>query len=294
MTNVIFATDGSQQAEQAAKFLCRLPLVGPLNLTLLTNVFIPSHDADAADPLLKDFREHQEAEAKAYLAKAESILSEKADSIGQQIVHGHIGHSIVEAAEASKCDMIVMGAKGHSGIGRMLLGSTSDYVATHAPCNVIVVRGSSHHEATDPLDLTLAYNETPASQRACEEVAKLEWDASTRVHLLGVVPLFEGFSQDLMPNIVQYRTEQRVAAMRHLETGRELFPMLRDRISLDIIESPHVGESIVNECDKQGCDLVVVGDSRRGSISRMLLGSVSRFVLRHAECSVWIARSRPR
>jgi len=297
MTNVILAIDGSEQAEHATEFLCRLPLPGPVKVTLVSNVFIPSYEDETIDPLNRDFRQHQEEETKRFHDRAATILSDFADSIERKIVHGHIGHSIVETGEEVHADLIVMGAKGHSQLARVLLGSTSDYVATHAKCNVIVVRGKSgstaaNFNATDPLNFTIALNETNASDTVCAEVDKLDWNPDTAMHLLTVVPLFQSFSQDLMPNIVEYRAEQRTAAMRYLEKARDRFGKTSHHISLDIIESPHVGESIVNEVEQRESDMVVVGDSERSTITRMLLGSTSRFVLRHAECTVWVARTR--
>jgi hypothetical protein len=35
---------------------------------------------------------------------------------------------------------------------------------------------------------------------------------------------------------------------------------------------------------------VVVGETPHSVLARLVLGSVSRYVLRHAQCSVWIAR----
>ncbi|TWU45286.1 Universal stress protein [Novipirellula aureliae] len=296
MTNVVLAIDGSEQAEHAASFLCQLPLPKPVKVTLVSNVFIPSYEDETIDPLGRDFRQHQEEETKQFHDRATSILGDFADSIERKVVHGHIGHSIVKTGEDAHADIIVMGAKGHSQIARMLLGSTSDYVATHAKCNVIVVRGKSDSAATAtpptrPLNFTIALNETSASDAACAEIEKLDWNPDTSLNLLTVVPLFQSFSQDLMPNIVEYRAEQRTAAMRYLEKARDRFEKTSHHISLDIIESPHVGESIVNEVEQRESDMVVVGDSERSTITRMLLGSTSRFVLRHAQCTVWVART---
>ena len=47
---------------------------------------------------------------------------------------------LVEQAERWKADCIFVGAKGHSGLERFLLGSVSAAVATRAHCSVEVVR----------------------------------------------------------------------------------------------------------------------------------------------------------
>lgn len=39
-----------------------------------------------------------------------------------------------------KIDLIVMGATGLNAVERVLVGSTTSYVVTHAPCNVLVVK----------------------------------------------------------------------------------------------------------------------------------------------------------
>ena len=38
-----------------------------------------------------------------------------------------------------KCDMVVVGARGHSGLAGLLLGSTADYVARHATVPVVII-----------------------------------------------------------------------------------------------------------------------------------------------------------
>lgn len=38
-----------------------------------------------------------------------------------------------------KCDMVVVGARGHSGLAGLLLGSTADYVARHSSVPVVII-----------------------------------------------------------------------------------------------------------------------------------------------------------
>lgn len=54
---------------------------------------------------------------------------------------GDPGEAIVEAATSEQVDLVVVGSHGRSGVGRMLLGSVSDFVVRRAPCPVLVVRG---------------------------------------------------------------------------------------------------------------------------------------------------------
>ena len=51
------------------------------------------------------------------------------------------------------------------------------------------------------------------------------------------------------------------------------------------------GESIVSAAEAEDVDLVVVGTHGRGTIGRLLLGSVSEHVVRNAPCPVLVIRS---
>lgn len=55
---------------------------------------------------------------------------------------GDPGESILEAAQAERADMIVVGSHGRGAVGRFLIGSVSDHVVRNASCPVLVVRSS--------------------------------------------------------------------------------------------------------------------------------------------------------
>src|SRR4051812_37815901 len=52
------------------------------------------------------------------------------------------------------------------------------------------------------------------------------------------------------------------------------------------------GESIVNAAESEAADLIVVGSHGRGGVGRLLIGSVSEYVVRNATCPVMVVRSR--
>ena len=47
---------------------------------------------------------------------------------------------ILEKAESFDADLIVVGSQGQGAFSRLLLGSVSQYLATHAKCSVMIVK----------------------------------------------------------------------------------------------------------------------------------------------------------
>jgi nucleotide-binding universal stress UspA family protein len=61
------------------------------------------------------------------------------------IWEGQPGEAIVSAAEAEMIDLIVVGTHGRNIVGRLLLGSVSEYVTRHARVPVLIVRPTEAH-----------------------------------------------------------------------------------------------------------------------------------------------------
>lgn len=56
---------------------------------------------------------------------------------------GDPAESVVAAAESEGADLVLVGSHGRGPIGRLLLGSVSEYVVRNAPCPVLVARAPS-------------------------------------------------------------------------------------------------------------------------------------------------------
>jgi nucleotide-binding universal stress UspA family protein len=52
----------------------------------------------------------------------------------------------------------------------------------------------------------------------------------------------------------------------------------------------HPAEQIIYDADRHGADLIVVGDRGRSKLARIVLGSVSKQVVQHAERAVLVVR----
>ncbi len=287
---VVLATDGSKNAEHAAECLSRVPHNEPLDLTVVTTVYLPEASASAGSHAwLPAFKKEQQETAAEHFAHIEKMFSGANASVTHKVAEGHIGESIVETADLIDAELIVLGAKGHSAIERILLGSVSDYVATHAKCSVLVVRPPGE-DPSDHVRVTIAHDGTEDSDVAIKQFGKFEWGSATEGHVLSVVPIIRTFRQDLFPDMNEEREKQtQFANERVTEAVDQLKPAVPN-VKGAVVESEHIGEAIIEFANEHQCNTIVVGEHERTALGRLMLGSVSRYVLRHAECTVWIAR----
>jgi nucleotide-binding universal stress UspA family protein len=56
---------------------------------------------------------------------------------------GRPGQVICETAKTWEADTIVIGRRGLSGLGELILGSVSNYVAHYAPCSVLLIHDAA-------------------------------------------------------------------------------------------------------------------------------------------------------
>ena len=73
------------------------------------------------------------------------VVSDAAKSAGVvcdilQVEHELIYQAIIDAAEARKCDLIVMASHGRRGVSAVVLGSETVKVLTHSKIPVLVYR----------------------------------------------------------------------------------------------------------------------------------------------------------
>ena len=85
------------------------------------------------------------------------------------------------------------GGEGPFANRRLLLGSVSDHVATHAPCSTLVVRPTGLHETVRPIRVCLAFETSGSAIAALQEIAEVPWKTGTDFHLLTVETYLSDF-----------------------------------------------------------------------------------------------------
>jgi nucleotide-binding universal stress UspA family protein len=105
-----------------------------------------------------------------------------------------------------------------------------------------------------------------------------------------VMEMMQFYRHDLIQRVSKLHQALRASAQNHLEALAQSVRETGVKTQSHILEDAHTGEALVTYAEQNRCDLVMTSDLRHSVIDRMLLGSTSRFVLRHAASSVLIVR----
>jgi len=223
--------------------------------------------------------------------------AERLRDLGTQVeeksLFGTAFDELVATAAKSKARFIVVGAIGHGLARRLLVGSIAERTAETSPVPTLVVRPKSRLAAwidgKHVLKVLVGYDFSAASDAALGwvnelgKIGKLEttvlytnWppDEARRLGYEGPLPLAanpkeiqKNLEGDLKKRIAKFLPKQKVTAIVEPGWGTPegyLFQM----------------------ASRRNVDLIIVGTHQRRGLGRVLLGSVSRAVLHHANVSV--------
>lgn len=288
---ILFATDGSQYSERAAGFLAKLPHENPIELTILS-VFEPVelHGSQEIVTWMDDHAKAAKQECQSACDRVARMFEGANVTVKTKVLDGHAGREITSEAHASDVDLVVIGAQGHSLAHRMLLGSVSDFVGTHAHCSVLVIRPNDlEKNKPEEFRVCLAYDHSEPAQYAIREIQEFGWQKSTHFDVVSIMNT--AYTDMYEPVIIDMEPVREALQERADEAVKALSAAASD-VTSHVIEGNHTGYKISDYAKKTSADLLVVGDSCSGLVSKFLLGSVSRYVLRHSNCSVWIAREK--
>jgi nucleotide-binding universal stress UspA family protein len=131
--SILCGVDGSNTSIETAGLAARIAVASGAELRL--QHVLPVFGGDEREWTLDDDEpDPVEIESAAQVARAVGVRPIRERALGRP------EFAIIEAATREGVDLVVVGSRGLSGLARVLLGSVSEYVATHAHCSVLVVR----------------------------------------------------------------------------------------------------------------------------------------------------------
>jgi nucleotide-binding universal stress UspA family protein len=143
-TRIVVGTDGSDTAAEAVRQAVDLAKLAGAQLSIVS----------AYEPVSKRRVEGEKLDAPAdvqyeigpredvnlVLDGAAAAARKEGVEVQTHPVEADPAEAILNVAEETKADLIVVGNKGMTGARRFLLSSVPNNVSHHAPCSVIIVR----------------------------------------------------------------------------------------------------------------------------------------------------------
>ena len=143
-TKILLATDGSEEARQAAQAAAELSKDTGSEVHVAYVLPSPRELRGHhlySEEVMKSVLEQAEGEAKSFLEKqAEQVRASGGKVAETHLEAGQPDKEIVRLSEELSVGTIVLGSRGLGGVRRSLMGSVSESVIRHAHCPVFVVR----------------------------------------------------------------------------------------------------------------------------------------------------------
>ena len=144
-TRIVVGTDGSETAAEAVRQAIDLAKLTGAELSIVSayepvskrRVEAEQRDAPGRRPV-----RDRPARGRQPGPRSRGRAAARKEGIEVQIhpVEGDPSDAILNVAEKTEADLIVVGNKGMTGARRFLLGSVPNNISHHAPCSVMIVR----------------------------------------------------------------------------------------------------------------------------------------------------------
>jgi nucleotide-binding universal stress UspA family protein len=142
--SIVVGTDGSQTASEAVRQAVELAKDIGAKIQLVS-----AYEPVPASRLREEKRDAPEdlqwmvnprEEVDNTLSEAADVVKDAGVDVEVFARQGDPADAILDVAEETGADLIIVGNKGMTGAKRFLLGSVPNKVSHHAPCSVLIIR----------------------------------------------------------------------------------------------------------------------------------------------------------
>lgn len=298
---VLIGYDGSSVTERVIEDLKYAGLPNRVLASVLTaaDVYVPGQPGASTPVAVRSVIAKAHDSAQESLRVAQSLADYGAKELKNNFPEWKVfpeacadtpAWALVRKADVWKADLVVMGAHGHSRLGRYM-GSVSQMVLAHTTTSVRVAR--PHLVTSDHLRILIGFDGSKFAQAAIAAVANRAWTVPIDVCVVAVIePQMSMLMKAVTPAEIKWFLEhdgQRHALGRLMETAVK--PLRKKAASVSCeIESGDPKRILVDQAQLWGADTIFLGARGLGNLKRFLIGGVSTAVAARAHCSVEVVR----
>jgi nucleotide-binding universal stress UspA family protein len=270
--NVLVGVDGRANGRDAIALASHL--TDPAGAITLAHVHSGAlRPVDAVTPGLLD---GEREESHKLLERERAAAEVNAELVS--VVSTSPGRGLHQQAEELGADLLVVGSTSHGALGRVMLGDDTRAALNGSPCAVaIAARG--YAEYPRPLArVGVGYDASPQSEAALAAARELAAPTHARVEALEVVPIATYAYTGIMPPAIGETID---TMLKEANERIKQLPDVQGRAVYGL-----TGEELASFGDE--VDILVVGSRGYGPMRRLVLGSTSDHLERHARCSLLV------
>jgi nucleotide-binding universal stress UspA family protein len=284
LTNILFLTDFSPAADAAIPYAADLAKRFGASLYAL-HVQTPIINPMTEPATWAALEKAAEAETK---MQRETLLKSFSDLQPKVLIEeGGLWSTLVSVVEQNKIDLIVLGTRGRSGVGKFFLGSVAEEIFRRAPCAVMTVGPRATGESAWRGKISeIVY----ATDFSTESVAAASYAISLAQELQANLTLLHVITDEEMEPL---HSRELVKSAEHLL--RNLIPSAADlwcepRFA---VAQGSPAEKILEVANRRKADLIVLGVHRPsgfpGAATHLPI-AIAHKVVSHAACPVLTVR----
>ncbi|HEX9156055.1 MAG TPA: universal stress protein [Nitrospira sp.] len=283
---IVVGVDWSEQAFATVQQV--LHLYRPSELTLVHGVDLGIFEypivAQAANLQgYDDFRNALIDAGRQVLARTANMLPFDSDTVKQVNEVGNAAEIILKTANAVDADLVAVGARGHSRMAELVLGSVSHRVLMHATRPTLIVKGTSR-----PIQRVLvAIEGREDAERIKQWLLVHPFANPVELCVLSIVVPIRVADPYNIGGFETWSDSLKTYAEDLVKTvGAEL---MGSRYSISTrVATGEVAATVAEQA--KDTDLVVVASHGRKGLERFLLGSASHAIVHHVTCPILVVR----
>jgi nucleotide-binding universal stress UspA family protein len=292
---ILIPLDGSPLAERALLHVLQLAPPNSVELVLVNVIETYRYSATTMGMTPVDVLRYVRSGIEAYIENQRSQLEARQYAVQTYILEGDAAGGILEVADTTEADLIIMTTHGRSGVARWALGSVAERVIHNAPLPVWLVRENTRVISPHEMQRILVPLDGSAmAETALDQAQSLAQETGAELLLLRVVPEPDDINRRMI-----FATES--SAQTALATWRNhaeqyLARVVQERIAAGIVTRTLVTSgapvrSMLDTISTESIDAIVMATHARLGFDRLLRGSVAAEVLRHAGCPLLLVHA---
>ena len=196
----------------------------------------------------------------------------------ESVIASSPGRGLHQQAERQSADLLVVGSCRRSAFGRTMLGDDTRAALNGAPCAVAIASVGLAERHEPIAKIGVGYNRSQESMAALALARELAASTGATIHPLEVVSIPTAAYGGLISPTIGESIE---AIIQEAKSRMEQMPGVQGHAAYGL-----TGEELA--AFSEDVDILVVGSRGYGPVRRLVLGSTSDYLERHARCPLLV------